>query len=91
MKSVPTAATVIDTLTFLDRLACLPRTGWLLRGVTDVESIAEHAYGVAVVAGALVDDLRARGVSVDGERPVEGFPDRCGQEKRTGRDQVFFL
>lgn len=68
MKSVPTAATVIDTLTFLDRLACLPRTGWLLRGVTDVESIAEHAYGVAVVAGALVDDLRARGVSVDGER-----------------------
>jgi putative hydrolase of HD superfamily len=68
VKSVPTAVTVIDTLSFLDRLASLPRTGWLLRGVTDVESIAEHTYGVAVVAGALVDDLRARGVSVDGEK-----------------------
>jgi putative hydrolases of HD superfamily len=53
----------------LDRLAALPRTGWLLRGVTDVESIAEHSFGVAVVAMMLVDDLRARGeVEIDGER-----------------------
>jgi len=53
---------------FLDRLALLPRTGWLLRGVTDVESIAEHTYGVTVVAAQLVDDLRARGEVIDGER-----------------------
>lgn len=52
----------------LDRLASLPRTGWLLRGVADAESIAEHCYGVVVVAAALVDDLRARGVPVDGEK-----------------------
>jgi putative hydrolase of HD superfamily len=58
----------ISLVQFLDRLAALPRTGWLLRGVTDPESIAEHTYGVCVVAALLVDDVRARGVTVDGER-----------------------
>lgn len=65
---MPTAAELVDAVQFLDRLASLPRTGWLLRGVTDPESIAEHAFGVAVVAAMLVDDLRARGVTVDGEK-----------------------
>jgi putative hydrolase of HD superfamily len=64
----PSAGHTVELALFLDRLARLPRTGWLLRGVTDVESIAEHTYGVAVVAAALVDDARARGLSVDGER-----------------------
>ncbi len=58
----------IELAQFLDRLAALPRTGWLLRGVADAESIAEHTYGVCVVAMLLVDDLRARGLTVDGER-----------------------
>jgi putative hydrolase of HD superfamily len=64
----PSASEVVDIADFLDRLASLPRTGWLLRGVTDVESIAEHTYGVAVMAQMLVDDLRARGTAIDGER-----------------------
>lgn len=51
-----------------DRLASLPRTGWLLRGVVDPESIAEHSLGVCVVATLIVDDLRANGETVDGER-----------------------
>jgi putative hydrolases of HD superfamily len=62
------AGDVIALTRFLDRLASLPRTGWLLRGVTDPESIAEHTFGVCVVAMKLVDDLRDRGESVDGER-----------------------
>ncbi len=37
-------------------LKLLPRTGWLQRGVTDVESIAEHTFGVASLA-MLVGDL----------------------------------
>ncbi|MBX3213359.1 MAG: HD family hydrolase [Labilithrix sp.] len=64
--SDPRAA--IGLVQLLDRLATLPRTGWLLRGVVDPESIAEHTFGVCVVATLLVDDLRARGVAVDGER-----------------------
>jgi putative hydrolase of HD superfamily len=65
--SVP-AAQVVDLVQLFDRLAALPRTGWLLRGVVDPESIAEHSYGVAVVAALIVDDLRARGETVDGEK-----------------------
>lgn len=62
------AAEVVSVTQLLDRLAALPRTGWLLRGVSPAESIAEHTLGVAVVASLLVDDLRARGVTVDGEK-----------------------
>lgn len=58
----------IELVQFFDRLAALPRTGWLLRGVSDPESIAEHCFGVCVVAMILVDDLRAKGISIDGER-----------------------
>lgn len=65
---MPTATELVDAVQFLDRLASLPRTGWLLRGVTDPESIAEHTLGVAFVASMIVDDLRARGLSVDGEK-----------------------
>jgi putative hydrolase of HD superfamily len=63
-----TASELIGVVQFLDRLASLPRTGWLLRGVADAESIAEHCFGVGVVAALLVDDLRARGQAVDGEK-----------------------
>ncbi len=41
-------------------LKLLPRTGWLQRGVTNVESIAEHTFGVASLAlfvGDLVPDI----------------------------------
>jgi putative hydrolase of HD superfamily len=62
------AASIIELVQFFDRLAALPRTGWLLRGVADPESIAEHSFGVCVVAMLLVDDLRARGTTVDGEK-----------------------
>jgi putative hydrolases of HD superfamily len=39
----------------------LPRTGWLLRGVPDAESIADHSFGTAFVALALADVLNASG------------------------------
>ena len=62
------ALAAIELVQFFDRLAALPRTGWLLRGVVDPESIAEHSFGVCLVATLLIDDLRARGMTVDGER-----------------------
>jgi putative hydrolase of HD superfamily len=50
------------------RLKSVPRLGWLLRGIRDVESVAAHTYGVAFVAMLLGDLARARGVTVDIER-----------------------
>ncbi|HEY77472.1 MAG TPA: HD family hydrolase [Thermoflexia bacterium] len=41
-----TALSFLHTALGLKRV---PRTGWLLRGLTDVESVAEHAWGVALV------------------------------------------
>lgn len=49
----------------LDRLAELPRTGWLVAGVDDPESIADHVWEVAVVAMWLADRVET---DVDTER-----------------------
>ena len=60
---------MIDVVLGLDPLGDLPRTGWVLRGVRgDAESIAAHTLGVVVVSMMLVDELRAAGHTVDGER-----------------------
>lgn len=51
-------------LTLFDAGATLkwvPRSGWLLRGVANAESVAEHSYGVGLVALALADVLNASG------------------------------
>ena len=58
----------IAFLTELIRLKALPRTGWLLRGVRDVESIADHTFGVAWVAMLLADRAVAGGLPVNGEK-----------------------
>jgi putative hydrolase of HD superfamily len=50
------------------RLKSVPRIGWLLRGVRDVESVAAHSFGVAVIAMLLADRARSRGVEVNVER-----------------------
>lgn len=49
------------------RLKSVPRIGWLLRGVRDVESVAAHSFGVAVIAMLLADRARHRGMKVNVE------------------------
>jgi putative hydrolase of HD superfamily len=46
----------------------MPRTGWGLRGVPHIESVAEHSFGVAFVALALADALAAEGQELDLEK-----------------------
>lgn len=45
-----------------------PRTGWGMRGVPHVESVAEHSFGVAFVALVLADALEDDGHRLDLER-----------------------
>lgn len=47
----------------LTTLKRVPRSGWLLRGVPHVESVAEHAYGMATLALALCDIINASGAA----------------------------
>lgn len=52
--------TVRDTLAFLQqamRLKVIPRIGWAMRGVPLPESVADHTYGVLMVAGALLEEI----------------------------------
>jgi putative hydrolase of HD superfamily len=78
------AQRLLDVVFALDPLSELPRTGWLLRGVRPCESLADHSYGVALVAMLLVDALRADGVEVDGERVLRMALVHDAPEARTG-------
>jgi len=75
---------IIDTVVRLDTLTDLPRTGWLLRGVRPCESIADHTFGVALTAMLLVDELRAEGHAVDGERVLRMALVHDAPEAKTG-------
>lgn len=49
----------------------MPRAGWQARGVPDVESVAEHSFGVAFVALALVDALEQDDHDPPGRRTLD--------------------
>jgi len=44
-----TAAAIVATLARLHPLDRIPRAGWLLRGVTEPESVAAHSHAVALL------------------------------------------
>jgi putative hydrolase of HD superfamily len=47
----------VELLLEATTLKQMPRTGWQMRGVPQVESVAEHSFGVAFVALALADAI----------------------------------
>jgi len=50
---------LLDLLLEAATLKRMPRTGWGMRGVPNVESVAEHSFGTAFVALALAEALAA--------------------------------
>ncbi|MDQ3012094.1 MAG: HD family hydrolase [Acidobacteriota bacterium] len=71
-------------LTELMRLKAVPRTGWLLRGVRDVESVADHSFGVAFIAMLLADLAEARGMELNIEKVLRMALLHDLTEARTG-------
>src|SRR4029450_9938607 len=60
---------MLRTLSELQRLKLLDRTGWTLRGLANgTESVAAHSFGVATTAMLLGDEIRSRGTAVNLER-----------------------
>lgn len=53
------------------KLKKLPRMGWLLRGVQNPESVAEHAFRVAFITLFLGDELKKRGVEINVEKALK--------------------
>jgi putative hydrolase of HD superfamily len=83
-SDILTASRIVDAMLDLDPLGELPRTGWVLRGVAQPESIAAHSFGVALVAMFLTDALRDEGHEVDGERVLRMALLHDAAEARTG-------
>jgi putative hydrolase of HD superfamily len=52
---------LIDLLLETMTLKRMPRTGWLMRGVPHVESVADHSFGVAFLSLLLCDAIQASG------------------------------
>ncbi|ASJ05048.1 HD domain-containing protein [Thermococcus barossii] len=62
---------LLDLLLEAGNLKKLPRTGWLLRGVPNPESIADHSYRVALITLFLADELREKDIEIDVERALK--------------------
>lgn len=58
---------------FAAKLKSVPRTGWLDRGVEPlrVESVADHSFGMALLAWACALQRRAEGAAIDPERVLK--------------------
>ena len=52
-----TSHNLLALYTQIATLKLLPRTGWLQRGVPNVESVAEHTFGVAALALLIGDTI----------------------------------
>ncbi len=50
---------MLDLSRAVMRMKRLPRTGWLLAGVTQPESVAEHSYGTAILACFLAETVNS--------------------------------
>ena len=61
------AHAILDLMEEVGKLKLLPRTGWLLRGLRNVESIADHSYRVSLLAMILADCLNEDGMDVNVE------------------------
>jgi len=48
---------LLDVILDCIELKTVPRMGWRVRGIRDGESVAEHSFGVAVIAMLLADRL----------------------------------
>jgi putative hydrolase of HD superfamily len=71
-----TAQALLTLYSQVAALKLLPRAGWLQRGVTGAESVAEHTFGVAVLAlligdrvGTAAHDLEDTGAKGDTGQP----------------------
>ncbi len=58
---------------FAAKLKSVPRTGWLDRGLDAlrVESVADHSFGVALLAWICAQQRQAQGAAIDPERVLK--------------------
>lgn len=60
----------MDLATIVDVLCNVKRIGWLQRGVENAETVCQHSFLAALLAGEIAAELKARGVDVDPAQAV---------------------
>ncbi len=78
------SSNIIKFMCEVMRLKAVPRTGWLLRGVRDVESVADHSFGVAFTAMLLTDQAQRQGLEPNIEKVLRMALLHDLTEARTG-------
>src|SRR5262245_10336671 len=73
----PTAQALLTLYSQVAALKLLPRVGWLQRGVAGAESVADHTFGVAVLALLI-------GEHADGRPPNPG----AASAEAAGKPQI---
>ena len=63
-------ATITRMADAANDLKQLPRMGWLLAGIANAESVAEHSFGVAILAMALAQTVNTAPAEQGIERPL---------------------
>ena len=68
MKVKMKAEAILNFIEEIGILKNLPRTGWLIHGIKNGESIADHCYRMTLLSMVLVDTLVAKGLKLDAEK-----------------------
>ncbi|AAL80519.1 HD family hydrolase [Pyrococcus furiosus DSM 3638] len=62
---------MIDLILLAGKLKRIPRMGWLIKGVPNPESVADHSYRVAFITLLLAEELKKKGVEIDVEKALK--------------------
>ncbi|MEC7868773.1 MAG: HD domain-containing protein [Candidatus Poribacteria bacterium] len=62
------AEAILSFIEEIGILKSLPRTGWLIHGIKNGESIADHCYRMTLLSMVLADTLVAKGMKLDTEK-----------------------
>ena len=68
MKTEMKAEAILSFIEEIGILKSLPRTGWLIHGIKNGESIADHCYRMTLLSMLLADTLVAKGLQLDTEK-----------------------
>ncbi|WP_048147114.1 HD domain-containing protein [Pyrococcus abyssi] len=62
---------MIEKILLAQTLKRLPRMGWLISGIPNPESVADHSFGVAFISLLLLNKIKEEGVKIDENRVLK--------------------